>query len=128
MISSAAARVLSPLPNHAPLKEGEERRRLIKHTRRERGTCLISEADGNIIGTAQGFYPAAEGRQVIERSELLLLLLLGEGYNFYTWVLGEPIYGLEHFKSKTCYFWDFYSIILNAHPCMVMLPMYGMIK
>ena len=66
MISSAAARVLSPLPNHAPLKEGEERRRLIKHTRREGGTCLISEADGNIIGTAQGFYPASEGRQVIE--------------------------------------------------------------
>ncbi len=44
----------------------------------------------------------------------------GGGYNFYTWVLPEPMYGLVKFKRKTLYF-----IFYFKSPCLDQMPMYG---
>ncbi len=43
--------------------------------------------------------------------------------NFYTWALGEPMYGFEETKSKNPYFDDFFKIskahVLFYCPCIV---------
>ncbi len=56
---------------------------------------------------------------------VVVVVVGGGGNNFYTWALGEPMYGFEKIKSKTPYFCHFSSFLISKAqvwfecPCMV---------